>query len=53
MVYEGAIYMHQAQTYLVDRLDWDGRIAEVQPVNVDYYTRASVGSTIRRLEAVA
>ncbi len=52
-VYEGAIYMHQAQTYLVDRLDWEGRIAEVRPVNVDYYTRAAVGSTIRRLEAVA
>jgi DEAD/DEAH box helicase domain-containing protein len=53
MVYEGAIYMHQAQTYLVDRLDWEGRLAEVRPVNVDYYTRASVGSTIRRLAAVA
>jgi len=52
-VYEGAIYMHQAQTYLVDRLDWERRIAEVQPVNVDYYTRAAIGSTIRRLEAVA
>lgn len=52
MVHEGAIYMHQAQTYLVDRLDWDGRLAEVRPVDVDYYTRASVGSSIRRLEAV-
>jgi len=52
MVHEGAIYMHQAQTYLVDRLDWDGRIADVHPVEVDYYTRASVGSSIRRLEAV-
>lgn len=52
MVHEGAIYMHQAQTYLVDRLDWDGRLADVHPVDVDYYTRASVGSSIRRLEAV-
>jgi DEAD/DEAH box helicase domain-containing protein len=52
MVHEGAIYMHQAQTYLVDRLDWDARIADVHPVDVDYYTRASVGSSIRRLEAV-
>ena len=51
-VYEGAIYMHQAQTYLVDRFDWEGRMAEVRPVNVDYYTRAAIGSTIRRLEAV-
>ena len=46
------MYKRQAQTYLVDRLDWERRIAEVQPVNVDYYTRASVGSTIRRLASV-
>ncbi len=49
LVYEGAIYMHQAQTYLVDELDWDGRIAYVRPVDVDYYTRSSLGSTIRTL----
>ena len=53
LVYEGAIYMHQAQTYLVDQLDWEGRIANVRPVDVDYYTRAAVGSSIRRLEAAA
>ncbi len=53
LVYEGAIYMHQAQTYLVEQLDWDGRIANVRPVNVDYYTRAVAGSSIRRLEPVA
>jgi DEAD/DEAH box helicase domain-containing protein len=41
--------MHQARTYLVDVLDWDGRIAQVRPVEVDYYTRASVGSSIRQL----
>jgi DEAD/DEAH box helicase domain-containing protein len=52
LAYEGAIYMHQAQTYLVERLDWDGRIAEVRPVEVDYYTRTAIGSAIRRLEAV-
>lgn len=50
LCYEGAIYMHQARTYLVERLDWDGRIAYVRPVEVDYYTRASVGSTIRELQ---
>jgi DEAD/DEAH box helicase domain-containing protein len=52
LAYEGAIYMHQAQTYLVERLDWDGRLAEVRPVEVDYYTRAAIGSTIRRMEVV-
>ncbi len=49
LVYEGAIYMHQAQTYLVEEMDWDGRIANVRPVEVDYYTRSTVGSTIRQL----
>ena len=53
MVHEGAIYAHQAQTYLVERLDWEGRIAEVRPVEVDYFTWAGSGSSIRRLEAAA
>lgn len=49
LVHEGAIYMHLAQTYLVESLDWDGRIAYVRPVDVDYYTRANIGSVIRDL----
>ncbi len=49
LLYEGAIYMHQARTYLVEHLDWDGRIAYARPVDVDYYTRASIGSTIQAL----
>ena len=49
MVYAGAIYMHQARTYLVETLDWDGRVATARPVAVDYYTRASVSSRIQAL----
>jgi DEAD/DEAH box helicase domain-containing protein len=49
LVYEGAIYMHQAQSYLVDELDWEGRVAYCRRVEVDYYTRSSIGSTIRQL----
>jgi DEAD/DEAH box helicase domain-containing protein len=41
--------MHQARTYLVEQLDWENRLASVLPVAVDYYTRASIGSTIRHL----
>lgn len=52
-VHEGAIYIHQARTYLVENLDWAGRIAHVRPVLVDYYTKAVIGSTIRRLAAEA
>jgi DEAD/DEAH box helicase domain-containing protein len=49
MSFEGAIYMHQARTYLVETLDWEARVAGVRPLDVDYYTRASVSSTIHRL----
>ncbi len=49
LVHEGAIYMHQAQTYLVESFDWDGRVAYVRQVEVDYYTRSSLGSSIREL----
>lgn len=49
LVYQEAIYMHQAQSYLVEELDWEGRIAQVRAVDVDYYTRSSIGSTIRQL----
>jgi DEAD/DEAH box helicase domain-containing protein len=52
LAYEGAIYMHQARTYLVENLDWEARLANVRPLEVDYYTRSSVGSSIRRLEPV-
>ncbi len=53
LLYEGAIYMHQANPYLVERLDWNGRIAHVRPVEVDYYTRANIGSQIQMLQPVA
>ena len=49
LVYEGAVYMHQARTYVVEALDWENRLASVRPIDVDYYTRASLSSTIRHL----
>ncbi|MEM7801889.1 MAG: DEAD/DEAH box helicase [Chloroflexota bacterium] len=52
MVYTGAIYMHQAQSYLVEHLDWENRIANVKPFDTDYYTRASISSTIQALTPV-
>jgi DEAD/DEAH box helicase domain-containing protein len=53
LVYEGAIYMHLARTYLVEWLDWEARIASVRSMDVDYYTRAALDSTIRHLSPVA
>lgn len=53
LAYEGAIYMHLARSYRVEQLDWEGRLANVVPVDVDYYTRSSVGSTIQELRPEA
>jgi DEAD/DEAH box helicase domain-containing protein len=50
LLHEGAIYLHGGESYLVDRLDWDGRRAEVKPVEVDYYTQASMSETVNVLE---
>jgi len=46
VLHEGAIYLHGGATYLVRRLDWEGRRAEVEPVQADYYTQAGVSTTV-------
>jgi len=40
----GAIYLHGGESYLVRRLDWKGRRAEVETVEAGYYTQASTSS---------
>ena len=49
LLYEGAIYLHEGQTYLVERLDWEAGIAHVKPVEVDFYTRPIIGEKIEVL----
>ena len=39
-IYEGAIYLIQAQPWQVERLDWEGRKAFVRSTDADYYTDA-------------
>ncbi len=51
MLHDDAVYMHGAQQYHVDRLDWDRREAHVQPVQVDYYTDAQRKSELKTLTA--
>jgi DEAD/DEAH box helicase domain-containing protein len=50
-VHPKAIYMHGAQQYHVDRLDFDQRKAYVSKVNVDYFTQAIRYTEIKKLEA--
>jgi len=51
MLHDEAIYIHGAQQYHVDKLDWDRRKAYVQPVRVDYYTDAQRKVELKTLEA--
>ncbi len=40
LVYPNAIYLHDGRDYLVRKLDFDGKIAYIERVDVDYYTQA-------------
>ncbi|MBI3910178.1 MAG: DEAD/DEAH box helicase [Armatimonadetes bacterium] len=46
VVYPGAIYLHQGDSYAVERLDLEARAAYVRPVNVPYYTTPRVQSSV-------
>ncbi len=41
LVYEGAVYLHEGNPYLIERLDWEQGLAVARPTEVDYYTDAS------------
>lgn len=49
-VYEDAIYMCQARTYQVKKLDYAQRRAYVKPVEVDYYTDAITATSVKILD---
>ena len=51
LLHEDAIYLHEGQTFLVKKLDWEAGHAYVSPVDVDYYTR-SMGSTEAKVLSV-
>ncbi len=46
LLHEGAVYLHEGQSYLVRRLDWEQGQAWVQPVDLDYYTEASISESV-------
>jgi len=49
-VHEKAIYIHEGVQHHVDRLDWEERKAYVTRTDVDYYTDADLGITLKVLE---
>jgi DEAD/DEAH box helicase domain-containing protein len=50
LVHEKAIYIHAGIQHHVDRLDWEERKAYVTRTDVDYYTDADLGVTLKVLE---
>jgi len=47
LVYPEAIYMHDAETYFVQNLDLENKVAYVRKADVDYYTQAIVDTGIK------
>jgi DEAD/DEAH box helicase domain-containing protein len=44
LLHDGAIYLHEGQSYVVEKLDLEESLAQVRAVEVDYYTDV-VGET--------
>ncbi len=38
MVHPGAIYLHEGESYRVESLDFERKLAVLHPADVDYYT---------------
>ena len=50
MIHEQAIYIHEGRIYIIEKLDWDNRIAHARTAKVDYYTDAEGKSDVKVLE---
>lgn len=46
-VHPQAIYLHEAETYFVNALDTEKKIAFVEPANVDYYTQSITETQVK------
>ncbi|HET6781853.1 MAG TPA: Zn-binding domain-containing protein, partial [bacterium] len=51
-VHPGAIYLHQGESYLVQRLDLEQRIASVGATDADYYTQPRTTTDLEILERI-
>ncbi len=50
LLHENAIYMHEGQTYQVEKLDFDGCRAYIKKVDTDYYTDADLSISLSLLD---
>jgi DEAD/DEAH box helicase domain-containing protein len=49
LIYPGAIYLHEGQSYLVEELGWEQRTASVLPSEVEYFTEVSASAEVEVL----
>ena len=50
MVHPGAVYIHEGNTYLVEELDLDNKIAHLKSVILDYYTEPRKEVSVQLIE---
>jgi DEAD/DEAH box helicase domain-containing protein len=50
LIYKDAIYMHGADQYQIQELDWEGKKAYAKEVDVDYFTDAETKTDIKVLQ---
>jgi DEAD/DEAH box helicase domain-containing protein len=50
LLYEGAVYLHEGQPFLVEVLDWEGQRAFVHAAEVGFYTDASTSARVEVLD---
>lgn len=50
MVHPGAVYMHEARTFLVESLDLEQKIAVLKPAELEYYTEDRSERTVNLIE---
>jgi DEAD/DEAH box helicase domain-containing protein len=53
LVHPGAVYLHEAQSFLVAELDLEQKIAHLQPATSDYYTEPRSETTVMLQEQIA
>lgn len=53
LVHPGAVYLHEAQAYLVESLDPENHVAYLTPAELDYYTEPRLDTTVELLELKA
>jgi len=50
MVHAGAVYLHDGQTYLVERLDLTQHVAQMRSAELDYYTEPRAETAVRLID---